>query len=358
MAHDVVGVRVAAVLVVRRHHVRPEAADQPHQRLGGLLDRDEREAALGQRRQRVALGQAGVDEAEPVLLDAEDLAGPVHLLAADLGRCSQHVGAVHLRVEDRAALAAGAGGDHDVDPSATYFAVVAAPLLDSSSGWAWTAISRNWSGSVTRSLSPDAAGAAPGRRPRRDGPGRATRTGEVCSRSLARSGTVPDLRTAPAAASASVHRPPSPVLAWPDRPRPVPFGGRPPESQEYPHVSTPTDEQAQGVWLTQEAYDRLKAELDQLVAGRPAMSAEINARREEGDLKENGGYHAAKDEQGKQEARIRQLTDLLRKAHGRRAADDGDQRRDRHRHHRQVRRGRRDREVPARLARDRRAPRI
>jgi len=79
-------------------------------------------------------------------------------------------------------------------------------------------------------------------------------------------------------------------------------------------VSTPTDEQDQGVWLTQEAHDRLKAELDHLVAGRPAMSAEINARREEGDLRENGGYHAAKDEQGKQEARIRQLTDLLRKA--------------------------------------------
>jgi transcription elongation factor GreA len=79
-------------------------------------------------------------------------------------------------------------------------------------------------------------------------------------------------------------------------------------------VSTPTSEHDQGVWLTQEAYDRLKAELDQLVAGRPAMSAEINARREEGDLRENGGYHAAKDEQGKQEARIRQLEDLLRKA--------------------------------------------
>ena len=79
-------------------------------------------------------------------------------------------------------------------------------------------------------------------------------------------------------------------------------------------MSTPTDEQSQGVWLTQEAHDRLKAELDTLVAGRPAMSAEINARREEGDLKENGGYHAAKDEQGKQEARIRQLADLLRKA--------------------------------------------
>jgi transcription elongation factor GreA len=79
-------------------------------------------------------------------------------------------------------------------------------------------------------------------------------------------------------------------------------------------VSTPIDQQDQGVWLTQDAYDRLKAELDQLVANRPAMSAEINARREEGDLKENGGYHAAKDEQGKQEGRIRQLTDLLRKA--------------------------------------------
>jgi transcription elongation factor GreA len=80
-------------------------------------------------------------------------------------------------------------------------------------------------------------------------------------------------------------------------------------------VSTSTDEQSQGVWLTQEAHDRLKAELDQLVANRPVMAAEINARREEGDLRENGGYHAAKDEQGKQEARIRQLEDLLRKAH-------------------------------------------
>lgn len=67
-------------------------------------------------------------------------------------------------------------------------------------------------------------------------------------------------------------------------------------------------------WLTQDAYDRLRGELDQLIAARPAMSAEINARREEGDLKENGGYHAAKEEQGKAEARIRQLSDILRGA--------------------------------------------
>jgi transcription elongation factor GreA len=77
-------------------------------------------------------------------------------------------------------------------------------------------------------------------------------------------------------------------------------------------------------WLTQDAFDRLKAELDGLVANRPALAAEINARREEGDLKENGGYHAARDEQGKQETRIRQLQELLRDAKvGVPPADDG-----------------------------------
>jgi transcription elongation factor GreA len=78
-------------------------------------------------------------------------------------------------------------------------------------------------------------------------------------------------------------------------------------------VST-TDSPAPVTWLTQEAYDRLKHELDSLVEGRAAIAAEINARREEGDLKENGGYHAAKEEQGKQEGRIRQLQELLRTA--------------------------------------------
>jgi transcription elongation factor GreA len=67
-------------------------------------------------------------------------------------------------------------------------------------------------------------------------------------------------------------------------------------------------------WLTQEAYDRLSRELQQLIDNRPAMAQEINARREEGDLRENGGYHAAREEQGKQEGRIAQLTQLLRGA--------------------------------------------
>jgi transcription elongation factor GreA len=68
-------------------------------------------------------------------------------------------------------------------------------------------------------------------------------------------------------------------------------------------------------WLTQESYDRLQAELEELSGPRRAHIVErIAAAREEGDLKENGGYHAAKDEQGHIEARIRQLTELLRTA--------------------------------------------
>jgi transcription elongation factor GreA len=77
-------------------------------------------------------------------------------------------------------------------------------------------------------------------------------------------------------------------------------------------VSTTDD--ATVTWLTQEAYDRLSSELAALIANRAAVAKEINDRREEGDLKENGGYHAAKEEQGKQELRIQQLQALLREA--------------------------------------------
>ena len=66
-------------------------------------------------------------------------------------------------------------------------------------------------------------------------------------------------------------------------------------------------------WLTQEAFERLTAELDLLAGeGRTEIAKKIESAREEGDLKENGGYHAAKEEQGKIEARIRVLTELLR----------------------------------------------
>jgi len=65
-------------------------------------------------------------------------------------------------------------------------------------------------------------------------------------------------------------------------------------------------------WLTQEAYDRLKAEYEYLTGpGRTDIAKKIEAAREEGDLRENGGYHAAKDEQGKMEARIFHLRQIL-----------------------------------------------
>ncbi len=83
--------------------------------------------------------------------------------------------------------------------------------------------------------------------------------------------------------------------------------------------------EASATFLTQEAYDRLKAELTHLSGeGRHEIAKRIEEARLEGDLKENGGYHAAKDEQGKMEARIRQLETLLRGAIvGEKPADDG-----------------------------------
>ena len=72
--------------------------------------------------------------------------------------------------------------------------------------------------------------------------------------------------------------------------------------------------EAPKTWLSQDAYDRLQSELDELIAARPEVAAEINARREEGDLRENGGYHAAREEQSRQEGRILYLKEFLRNA--------------------------------------------
>lgn len=69
-------------------------------------------------------------------------------------------------------------------------------------------------------------------------------------------------------------------------------------------------------WLTQEAADRLGGELEFLESkGRAEIIKKIETARSEGDLKENGGYHAAREEQGKMEARIRQLKHMLEHAH-------------------------------------------
>ncbi|QZY28540.1 transcription elongation factor GreA [Nocardioides coralli] len=78
------------------------------------------------------------------------------------------------------------------------------------------------------------------------------------------------------------------------------------------------------VWLTQKTYDRLNAELEDLRGPRRQEVIErISAARDEGDLKENGGYHAAKDEQGKIEARIIQLEEMLSQASTETSDDDG-----------------------------------
>jgi transcription elongation factor GreA len=69
---------------------------------------------------------------------------------------------------------------------------------------------------------------------------------------------------------------------------------------------------AQTHHFSQAAYDRLQAEYEDLTSrGRVEIARKIEAARELGDLSENGDYHAAKEEQGKMEGRIRQLSVML-----------------------------------------------
>jgi transcription elongation factor GreA len=85
-----------------------------------------------------------------------------------------------------------------------------------------------------------------------------------------------------------------------------------------------TQSNEEAIWMSPQAFDVLKAEMDELSGPqRTAIVERIAAARDEGDLKENGGYHAAKEEQGKLEARIRQLDELIRVADTSAATDDG-----------------------------------
>src|SRR6187401_1832209 len=64
--------------------------------------------------------------------------------------------------------------------------------------------------------------------------------------------------------------------------------------------------------LSRAALERLQQEHQQLTTfGRVDIARKIETARELGDLSENGDYHAAKEEQGKMEARIRDLQALL-----------------------------------------------
>jgi transcription elongation factor GreA len=65
--------------------------------------------------------------------------------------------------------------------------------------------------------------------------------------------------------------------------------------------------------LTLDAYLRIKAELEELTTtGRAQITEKIKIAREHGDLKENAEYHAAKDEQGLMESKIRKLQQMVR----------------------------------------------
>ena len=65
--------------------------------------------------------------------------------------------------------------------------------------------------------------------------------------------------------------------------------------------------------ITQETLDKLQEEYDYLTTvGRTEIARTIESARLLGDLSENGDYHAAKDDQGKMEARIRQIDSILR----------------------------------------------
>jgi len=77
--------------------------------------------------------------------------------------------------------------------------------------------------------------------------------------------------------------------------------------------------------LSRDAFERLKAEYDDLTTrGRVEIARKIETARELGDLSENGDYHAAKEEQGKMEGRIRQLSSLLENSEIVEATDNGE----------------------------------
>ncbi|WP_277102308.1 transcription elongation factor GreA [Corynebacterium vitaeruminis] len=67
-------------------------------------------------------------------------------------------------------------------------------------------------------------------------------------------------------------------------------------------------------YITPETKAKLEEELNALIAHRPVVAAEINERREEGDLKENAGYDAAREMQDQEEARIKQISEILANA--------------------------------------------
>lgn len=72
-------------------------------------------------------------------------------------------------------------------------------------------------------------------------------------------------------------------------------------------------------FVTQEEKQRIQGKLQELIDRRGEVTARIAEARAHGDLKENAEYHAARDDQGMDEAEIRRLTKRLETAQ---VADD------------------------------------
>src|SRR3990172_12843695 len=64
--------------------------------------------------------------------------------------------------------------------------------------------------------------------------------------------------------------------------------------------------------FTKEGFDALKEELEKLIARRPQVVINLTNAREQGDLSENAGYHAAKEELGQIDSRVKEIKYLLR----------------------------------------------
>lgn len=84
------------------------------------------------------------------------------------------------------------------------------------------------------------------------------------------------------------------------------------DSPRFTEGCTMAEQQKQ--YITPETKAKLEAELQALIDHRPVVAAEINERREEGDLKENAGYDAAREMQDQEEARIKQISEVLANA--------------------------------------------
>lgn len=66
--------------------------------------------------------------------------------------------------------------------------------------------------------------------------------------------------------------------------------------------------------ITQTAWNKLKAELDECLAKRPEITENIKKTKEMGDLRENAGYHDARERQSFNEGRIKEIEEILKHA--------------------------------------------